>query len=317
MQLILAPLQGTTEFPFRVTWKEHFTGLDGAYTPFIPLITGSKVRPAHLRDALPLFNKNGIPVIPQVIGKRSDAMILMANAFAELGYQEVNWNLGCPSATVAKKQHGSGMLPFPHLIRQFLEKVFPTIPIGLSVKMRAGYHSHDELLPVLEVLNDFPIQKIILHPRLGIDQYNGYPCHQSFALALNNTRHPLVYNGDIIDIKSFTTLKTTFPNQNEWMLGRGVLMNPFLPSLLHGAVFPDQHQKKERLYLFSCNLMHELANTRITENRLLAKLKEYWSYFSRWFLEKQSLWRQLRQSETIKDFNNIVENTFKFSVLKL
>lgn len=208
------------------------------------------------------------------------------------------------------------MLPFPQIIRSILEQITPVIPIGLSIKMRAGLNSPDELLPVLNVLNDFPIQKIILHPRLGIDLYTSKPEHIWFAEALKHSVHPLVYNGDINQYEDFQTLKNRFPYQNEWMVGRGILKNPFLPSILKGDQPPETSQKREKLYQFTQHLNEALAANGITEKRLLSKLKEYWSYFSGWFCQDQSLWCNIRQTQTMPTFNHIVSEAFKTIDLK-
>ena len=79
-----------------------------------------------------------MPVIPQILGKEPELFIQMAHFLQDLGYDELNWNLGCPVKSIANNKRGSGMLPHPDLLRSILDKIIPAIGSQLSVKIRLG-----------------------------------------------------------------------------------------------------------------------------------------------------------------------------------
>jgi len=310
MHLILAPLQGVTEFPFRNAYAGFFTGINESFSPFIPCVTGVSVKPAHMRDVLPASQHPAMELVPQVLGNKAAPMRLMAEAFARAGYREMNWNLGCPSSTVSRRMRGCGLMPYPGTVRQILDELMPQLPLSLSVKLRLGMHSRDETFPILDVLNEYPISRIILHPRLGAWQYSGEPDLDAFEAALPMSNHPVVYNGDINDAGFFQKLQERFPELDSWMLGRGVLMNPFLPSILKGAQPPSYGNARAQLVAFHERLVGNILASGVTEHRLVARLKEYWGYFSKWFDEPANVWYEVSHASGSSDIRHVIQRQF-------
>lgn len=310
MKLWLAPLQGVTEYPFRNAWHRHFSGLDAAYTPFIPTIKGTKVRVHHLRDVLPQNNNSSLTPIPQLLSNNPSEILVMINALSKLGYTEINLNMGCPSPTVIRHRRGCGLMPFPDIIDYILKEVIPETDIKFSVKLRPGLKNVDELWRMFEVLNNYPIYKIILHPRLGIQMYEGVPDPDVFAMAAKRTSHLLVYNGDIKTLRDFSKLRDRFPETNEWMIGRGVLFNPFLPGIIKGMEKPRRSEILDPLIAFHEDLIQCIAESGRGERRLLAKLKEYWLYFSHWFADHETVWENISHSKDIRDIMKSIDKAF-------
>ncbi|MFO7722110.1 MAG: tRNA-dihydrouridine synthase family protein [Bacteroidales bacterium] len=310
MYLILAPLQGVTEFPFRNAYAEFFTGIDEFFSPFIPCVTGASVKRAYLKDVLPDNQNPGMRLIPQVLGNKAAPMRLMGEAFAGLGYHEMNWNLGCPSNTVSRRMRGCGLMPHPGTVREILEMLLPELPLSLSVKLRLGMHAREEIFKMLEVLNDYPIRRIILHPRLGSWQYSGKPDLDTFAAVLPLSLHPMVYNGDINDAEYFWQIRKKFPELGSWMLGRGVLMNPFLPGLLRGELSTAAVDAREHLMAFHDRLIDHILKTGVTEHRLVGRLKEFWGYFSKWFEEPAKVWYEVSHASGSSDIRKKIERQF-------
>ncbi len=235
--LILAPLRGITEAAFRNLFARFFPGFDRAVAPFISTFQGQRVKPGKLKDLLPENNKR-LAVTPQIIAKNADNFIATANLLADLGYTDVNWNLGCPYPMVAKKMRGSGLLPFPDKIEAFLEKVCAGQPLAVSIKLRLGRREPDEIFDLLPLFNQFPLTEVIIHPRTGIQMYEGTVDLDTFSRCLELCRHPVVYNGDITSITVYRQLAKQFPSVQNWMIGRGALADPFLPARIKNMQLP-------------------------------------------------------------------------------
>ncbi len=309
--LILAPLQGVTEFPFRNIWQRHFTGLDEAITPFLPAVTGIRVKSAHLGDALPEHQEGWMNLVPQVMGNRAEEILRTSEALAKLGYREVNLNMGCPSATVTRKQRGCGLMPHPDLVGALLEKLIPVMPLPLSVKIRLGMHSKEELFPVMEHFNKYPLNRIIVHPRLGIQQYEGNPDLDAFEEITRITSHKLVYNGDINTLHHFQKLQHRFPQISQWMLGRGVLMNPFLPGLIKGTPLPSHAEAEAKLMHLCHDLMDAHLRKGMSPGRYLAKSKEYWNYFAHWFTSREQVWYNVSRAQDRHQLDSAIKEAFR------
>lgn len=297
--LILAPLQGYTEVEFRRAWSTVFSGFDLAVSPFIPLAEGIRFRDKHLRDVLPKENLR-LPVIPQVLGNDPTKFINLAIRLRDLGYETMNWNLGCPKRTVARKKRGSGILPYPELLREILEKIIPKLPVSLSIKTRLGYESPEEFFKLIEVYNDFPLESLIIHPRTGIQQYEGDMFLDVLDQTINKIKHPIVFSGDIKDKNTFGELSARYPKIQDWMIGRGVLSNPLLPEIIINK-HNDKDLRDRQIY-FHEELYCEIRNMFERTNPTLNKMKDYWSYFALWFTDSEEIFIKLARMDKLEKF---------------
>lgn len=298
----LAPMQGLTEVEFRRAYSNLFSGIDFAVSPFIPLAEGFRFRVTHLRDVIPGQNTR-IPVVPQVLGNDPGKFVHLAQRLHDLGYETINWNLGCPKEAVARKSRGSGILPYPDKIRLILEKLLPRLPMQLSVKTRLGYSKTEEFYDLVTVFNDFPLQSLIIHPRLGIQMYEGDMHLDVLDETIGNLRHNIVFSGDISDLETFRQLKNRYPVVKGWMIGRGVLTNPFLPGLIkNGQPAPSAEDQRKKLYNFYDELFCELRDKLRRDSSVLGKLKDFWSYFSRWFANDEEIFGSLARINSLHDF---------------
>ena len=195
--LYMAPLQGVTGQIYRGIYPRFFPGYDLAVAPFIGSCSSARISRHYLRDILPEHNHPSLKLIPQILGRDAGQIATLAQAMLDLGYDTVNWNLGCPLPKVRKKRRGAGLLPYPDEIVTVLEQVLPRLSGGLSLKVRLGSADPDELARLLPRLEAFPLREIIIHPRTGAQMYGGAVDLDALARCLALTRHRIVYSGDI------------------------------------------------------------------------------------------------------------------------
>lgn len=89
-------------------------------------------------------NNAATPLIPQILANNSEYFLEIAKALKELGYSEVNLNLGCPSGTVVSKKRGAGFLSVPDSLDTFLGEIFEKCPLKISLKTRIGMEDISE-----------------------------------------------------------------------------------------------------------------------------------------------------------------------------
>ena len=123
MRYYFAPMEGVTGAVYRRTHHDYFPGIDKYFMPFITPTANGRLTPRQKRDVAPEVNA-GVPAVPQLLTKSAEDFIWAANALFDMGYREVNLNLGCPSGTVTAKGKGAGFLGDPDALDRFLDAVF-------------------------------------------------------------------------------------------------------------------------------------------------------------------------------------------------
>ncbi len=307
--LYLAPLRGFSGYIFRNAFMRHFGGFDLAVSPFIPTMPAARIKKTHLKDVLPANNR-AVPVIPQIIGNNPEDFIPLARRLFELGYETINWNLGCPFPMVAKKQRGSGLLPHPQKIVAFLEATLPVIPARLSIKARLGRKKTDEILTLLKILNQYPLDEVIIHPRTGQQMYDGEPNLDMFEKCLEVSNHTLVYNGDINDLATFKLFSQRFKTVDRWMIGRGALINPFLPAAIQNGQ-DNTVDKVKAFRAFYDELFEQYRRDFSGPGHLLDRMKGYWTYFSQAFKDGLKIKKKIHRTRKLNRYVEIVERFFE------
>jgi tRNA-dihydrouridine synthase B len=304
----LAPLRGVTDNIFRNAFENHFGKFDFLLAPFIPTVKGSYVNPSHVRDVDPEHNDTN-RVIPQIIGNDATDIITLANHMASLGYQSVNLNLGCPHPQITRKKRGSGLLPYPEMIKTLLDKIMSEIKCSFSVKVRLGLLSADDLDLVIPVLNQFPLAEVIIHPRTGVQMYEGTVDLESFQKYSAMLKSPVTYNGDIWSLDHFKRYSSLFQTTTRWMLGRGVVSNPFLlKELADGAIV-----KKDISVLksFHDELFRKSSERLSGPSHLLGKMKEFWSYVANMFSDSKRILKKVQKKTSIIAYQLTTDEIFE------
>jgi tRNA-dihydrouridine synthase len=271
-------MKGLTDYVFRTAFAEHFGGFDLAIAPFISSKRDHTFKPKYIRDVL-LENNTILPVIPQILSNTAEDFTALADYLFDLGHGSVNWNLGCPSRTVTSKKRGAGMLPHTDPIRTFLDDVFTETRGKISVKLRLGLNSAEDIFRLLPVLNQYPLEAVIIHPRTGIQQYEGEIDLSAFEQCLSILKHPVVYNGDIRTTDDYKRLSHRFGIINQWMIGRGCLADPFLPSIIKTGD-SEILNRNQIIKQFHDDLFEKYSLVLHGPSHLLNRMKGIWRYLS-------------------------------------
>ena len=293
MYYSFAPLEGITDSVYRRAHARFYPGLARYYTPFISTNQNHVFTPRDLRELAP-ENNPGLTLVPQLLGKNADDFLWAAGALRDMGYSEVNLNLGCPSGTVTAKGKGSGFLQYPQQLDAFLEAIFSACPIKISVKTRIGYASADEFAALCEIYGRYPLSELIIHPRTAKEQYSGSIHHASFETAAALCKNiPLVYNGDIMSINDCSHLQQLHPQAAGLMLGRGLIARPWL---LNGNCDINT------LRSFHRTLCEEYPVVFGSENSALHRMKAIWFYMLPVFRGGERYAKALKKARRWQDF---------------
>lgn len=307
-RVLLAPIQGITDFHFRNAFQKYFEGVDEMYAPYLRLDHKMELRKSKIKDILP-ENNQGINLIPQIMTNTAEGFLFLVDFLKNKGYNRLNWNLGCPFPMVTNKKQGSGLLPYPDEINQVLNEVFSKTNFEISIKMRLGYDNTDDILSILPKLNKYPLSKIIIHPRTGIQRYKGTVTLEEFDKYLQISKHKICYNGDINTFSDYFGFKTRFPEVNEWMLGRGIVSNPFLAAQIKGLKLPVD--LKQAFFEFHNVLVDSVLSQLSGDSHLLSKMTAYWEYFSQSFSNSRKVFKRVKKANTKVSYLEAVEYNLK------
>lgn len=300
--LILAPMQGLTELMFRKAYWHCFPdALDAAVSPFLSLTHGNLADAwKKIDDVIPSDNKDSIPVIPQILGKEPTEFVELANRLFDVGYAEVNWNIGCPMRRVAAKHRGSGILPYPDEVRAILDQVVPNLKPRLSIKMRLGLNDKEEIFALVPILNDYPLASVTVHPRTGRQQYSGQVDIDTFGRVYKLLKTRVIYNGDICRVSDIRRLGQRFPQIEDFMIGRGILYDPTLPLKIKGIIAEDDKEKTlAAARRFVETLLEAILARPIPDESKMRKIKEYWCLLYRSLNISECQSRTLLHSPTL------------------
>ncbi len=304
--ILSSPLQGFTDFRFRNAFDKYFGGVDTFYAPYIRLNGKLVIKPAYERDILPKNNSVN-EVIPQIMTNDADEFLFVANYVREFGYKELNWNLGCPYPMVTKRGMGSGLICQPQKIEQILERVHNESDIIVSMKMRMGYENSSEILDVLPVLDRYPVKNIAIHARIGKQLYKGGVDLESFSRCINRTKHKIYYNGDITTVEGFLALKDRFPQIDHWMIGRGLIADPFLPGMIKTGETEYPENRLEVFSKFHDTLFNSYEEALSGKSHVLMKMRSFWEYFSTSFSNPHKSFKKIKKSKTIEAYDDAVK----------
>ena len=306
-ELILAPLRGVTGLRFRQAFQAHLSGLDRAVAPFIATVQGPRVKPEILRGVDPAAQPAGLPLVPQVIGKDPAQLRVMLRAMKALGYADVDLNAGCPWPFVAKKGRGAGLLRDERVLGEMLAAGCEELGPGrFSVKVRLGLDDATLLPKRLPLIQSFPLRELCVHPRTARQMYEGTVDLDAFARVADACALPLVYNGDIRTLGDFARLSARFPAVRRWMLGRGVVANPFLAESIHAG---QDTRDLDRFRAWHADLLARYAADAPGDHALLGHLKELWAYLAPTFQRGDRLWDALKLTRTRDEFERVLALT--------
>lgn len=304
MILSLAPMEGITGHVFRRVHAACFGPLDKYYTPFLaPPRVGKHFGGKAAREIDPA-NNEGLDVVPQLLTKNADEFVWAAQVLADMGYREVNLNLGCPSGTVVAKGKGSGFLRDLDGLEAFLTDVCDRSPLPVSVKTRLGLADDAEYEDVLDLYRRLPLAELIVHPRVQKDRYQGKPRWEPYGETLEAVPFPVAYNGDIFSTTDMDALVAAYPATHHVMIGRGLLANPALARQLRGGAAASREELKDFHDQLYGTYKDEMGGNAVF------RMKEWWFYARCSFVDSLAVHRTVRKTRKIDEYEAAVEKVF-------
>lgn len=310
MKLYAAPLEGMTNYLWRRIHAGIFGGAQRYFTPFVSPNATCKFQTKELNE---LCHNEGMEIVPQILTNSAEHFLWAAWEMAEMGYTEINFNLGCPSGTVTAKRKGAGMLSYPEELQRLLEDIFAGLPQGmkLSVKTRIGKESVEEWPRLLEIYRQFPLSELIVHPRVQKEFYRGHAHQEVMAQTLAQVCVPVCYNGDIFSPADADAVKQKYPELDALMMGRGLMADPSLLRRIAGGAAAD----REELRQYHDSLWDAYRARLGGDLNAIYRMRELWNYLSGSFADTEQFLKKVRKAKTGAEYMAAVERLFAENAL--
>lgn len=303
MKFTMAPMEGVTGYIYRNACQEWFGDADEYMAPFL---SNRELTPKERKDILP-DNNTTLRLIPQILTNQTEYFLQTAKMLQDYGYTEVNLNLGCPSGTVVAKGRGAGMLKDPASLQAFLEQIFESSPLPISLKTRVGMEDPREWPVLLDIYNQYPVKELIVHPRLRRQMYKGVPDLECFEQAVKEAKARLCYNGDITSRESFGQIRERFPEISSFMLGRGLIARPWLIRELKTGMPVPEEEIRKRMCGFHQTLLTAYADYMDGDRNVLFKMKEIWCYLGETFIGVDKELKRIRKTNSLMEYRQAAE----------
>ncbi len=308
MQIYFAPLESITGYVFRNVFEKYYGGIDRYFTPFITATDSKRLRNKEMRDILPENNQVGC-LIPQIMSNRAEEFLRVAGQMAEQGYDTVNLNLGCPARTVVSKGKGSGFLARTVALDRFLEEIYRECPLKISIKTRLGVDDPEEFLEIIDIYNKYPVEELIIHPRVQKDYYKNTPDLDMFAEAVSRCNMPLCYNGDICSVEDYERIRQRFPEVTRIMIGRGLLAHPALALQIRERE-ASERERLDRIGAYANALCEAYCEAYGPGQPVLFKMKELWGFLADSMPDGKKLRKKIHKVQRLDGYRRLMREVF-------
>jgi tRNA-dihydrouridine synthase B len=298
-KIYLAPLQGYTDKIFRDCYLRHFFDVDQFFTPYLTVEHLTK----HQRlSVCPDWDTGNKKTVPQILPASIEELKLLTGAVVSAGFKQMNINLGCPYPMVTNKGRGASLIAKPELVASFLQFVAENTDIQISIKTRLGIKDENEILKLLEILCPFPMHEVIVHARTAVQMYKGKVSVLGFEKCIKAfPQLNFVYNGDIFSYEDFASFEKLFPDQNRWMIGRGILQNPFLPWQIKNRSKELPSNSLNILQLFIEDWINCVEASSNDRNHALNRVQNQFIYLHHAFPDFQRARRLVRKARSLEE----------------
>jgi tRNA-dihydrouridine synthase len=293
-------MQDVTDLAF---WRllANYGGADVYFTEYFRVYPGSHLDPRILKSITQ--NPTRRPVIAQMIGNDTPALVRTARELQQYPIAGVDLNLGCPAPVVYRKCAGGGLLRDPAHVDAILGALRDAVQTSFSVKTRLGFDSSAGFDDLLAVFAKHSLDLLTVHARTVKEMYRSEVHYDFIARAVGAVACPVLANGNVYSaLKAAEVLALT--GARGLMIGRGAIRNPWLFHQIR------QHRRGERLFVphghdvlaYVRALYDAVCAPDVREASQVQRMKKYMNYLGLGVEPTGQFLHQIRRVSTRADF---------------
>jgi tRNA-dihydrouridine synthase B len=250
-QVLLAPMAGTSDKPFRMLCKAQGAALTTSEMVVIQQHLLNTNKSKYRLD----FKGESAPISIQIAGSEVDELALSAQKAVEFGANIIDINMGCPAKKVCNKAAGSALMQDEILVKDILTAVTSSVDVPVTLKMRTGWSRNNKnALTIAKIAQDAGIQMLSIHGRTKEDKYKGEAEYDTIASVVSQVEIPVIANGDITSAKKAKQILDDTgasgvmvgraAQGNPWIIGE---INHYLKTGIHAKTHSAESKKRTAL----------------------------------------------------------------------
>ncbi len=249
-QVLLAPMAGTSDKPFRMLCKS----LGAALTPSEMVLMQDHLMDSNKSKYRLDFSHETKPISIQIAGSGAEELAQSAQKAVALGADIIDINMGCPAKKVCNKAAGSALMQNELLVENILTSVVNAVTVPVTLKMRTGWSiDHKNAPTIAKIAQNAGIKMLSIHGRTRQDKYTGQAEYDTIKQVVRQVAIPVIANGDITSADKAQQV-LDYTGASGVMIGRATQGNPWIIReidyyLKTGkyATQPDLHTKQQTI----------------------------------------------------------------------
>lgn len=304
--LILAPMAGVTDLPFRLLCSEQGAGMTGMeMVSAKAILYGNK----NTEGLLAIHPQEG-PVSLQLFGSDPKIISEMAARIEERPFAVLDLNMGCPVPKIVNNGEGSALMREPKLAGEIIAATVKAVKKPVTVKIRKGFdEAHVNAVEIAKIAEDAGAAAIAVHGRTREQFYSGRADWEIIAKVKEAVSIPVIGNGDVTDGESARRMLSE-TGCDGVMIGRGARGNPWLfgeiaAFLEDGRILPTPSmEEKKKMILRHAALQLEIKG----EYTGVREMRKHLSWYTAGLPNSARLRGQVNLAERFEQIEGLVES---------
>ena len=301
--LVLGPMAGVTDLPFRLLCKEK--GCDLLYTEMV----SAKALYYKNKNTLPLLatDPKEQPLGVQLFGSEPELMAEMAKTLEDEGYQFIDINMGCPVPKIVNNREGSALMKDPVLVGKIIGAMSKAVNLPVTVKFRKGFN--DEMVNAVEIAKiaeESGAAAVAVHGRTREQFYSGKADWDIIRQVKEAVQIPVIGNGDVCDVDSYIRIKEE-TGCDGVMIGRAAKGNPWIFEQISTYIKTGERLAKPHISeVIDMMLRHAAMMVDFKgEDMGIREMRKHLAWYTQGYPGSSKLRARVYELETMKDMERM------------